>query len=110
MNRKSANSPPCITARRGGRAIKKISRSVRCPRGRGGFPIETRKENHPVCASKGGFATFDLWRSHPSLLRCKEGSFALLRFFPRFIERPYSDRLFSRQTPSALKIKIPARI
>src|SRR5204863_9294512 len=47
-------SPPCITARRGGRAIKKISRSIRraprsasaparsLKRGRGGFPMRTK--------------------------------------------------------------------
>src|SRR6266571_5316127 len=47
-------SPPCITARRGGRAIKKISRSIRrSPRSasalarslkkcRGGFPMRTK--------------------------------------------------------------------
>jgi len=35
-------SPPCITARRGGRAIKKISRSIRRSRGRGGFPMRTK--------------------------------------------------------------------
>src|SRR5262245_31473791 len=34
----------------------------------GWFSDRTRKENHSVCAGKGGFATFDLGRSHPSLL------------------------------------------
>src|SRR5438552_16281435 len=32
-------SPPCITARRGGRAIQTISRSIRLSRARGGFPM-----------------------------------------------------------------------
>src|SRR5438046_5542785 len=35
-------SPPCITARRGGRAIQKISRSIRLSRGRGGFPMNPK--------------------------------------------------------------------
>src|SRR5436853_6160504 len=35
-------SPPCITARRGGRAIHKISRSIRLSRGRGGFPMNPK--------------------------------------------------------------------
>src|SRR5258705_11488395 len=39
---RAGHSPPCITARRGGRAIKKISRSIRRSRGRGGFPIRTK--------------------------------------------------------------------
>jgi hypothetical protein len=38
----SRYSPPRMTARRGGRAIKKISRSIRCLRGRGGVPIKTK--------------------------------------------------------------------
>src|SRR5436189_2319606 len=35
-------SPPCITARRGGRAIQKISRSIRLSQGRGGFPMNPK--------------------------------------------------------------------
>ena len=34
----TGHSPPCITARRGGCVIKKISRSDRSGRSRGGFP------------------------------------------------------------------------
>src|SRR5438309_11401666 len=41
-DRMSRNSPPCITARRGGRAIQKISRSIRLSRGRGGFPMNPK--------------------------------------------------------------------
>src|SRR5436309_14959497 len=37
-------SPPCITARRGGRAIQKISRSIRLSRGRGGFPMNPKRK------------------------------------------------------------------
>src|SRR5215470_12332670 len=44
------NSPPCITARRGGCAINKMSRSLLCWRRRGGFPCVFRSENHPGLA------------------------------------------------------------
>src|SRR5262245_39250259 len=44
---KMAHSPPRITARRGGRAIKKVSRSIRSSRGRGGAPIAGTRNNHP---------------------------------------------------------------
>src|ERR1051326_7800325 len=40
-------SPPCITARRGGCVINKISRSYRNRRRRGGFPPFSQSENHP---------------------------------------------------------------
>src|SRR6476646_7225656 len=36
-----------IAARRGGRAIKKISRSISLSRGRGGFPIESTMNTTP---------------------------------------------------------------
>ena len=42
-----ANSPPRITARRGGRAIKKILRSIRFLRGQGGVPIERTRNTTP---------------------------------------------------------------
>src|SRR5207247_11003181 len=35
-------TPPCITARRGGQTITKISRSIRLSRGRGGFPMNPK--------------------------------------------------------------------
>src|SRR4029077_6372756 len=44
------NSPPCITARRGGWVNKEILRSHRNRRGRGGFPLRSQSENHPVLA------------------------------------------------------------
>src|SRR5262249_14100140 len=40
-------SPPCITARRGGCVIKKISRSHRSRRSRGGFPFCSQSEKPP---------------------------------------------------------------
>src|SRR3989442_5869684 len=61
-----------LKKRRGGRAIKKISRSLRCSRGRGGFPMENKKENHPVCAEQGGFATSYL-TAQPPLLAVMQG-------------------------------------
>src|SRR5690242_4244940 len=44
------DSPPCITARRGGCVIKEILRSHRNRRSRGGFPLCSQPENHPVLA------------------------------------------------------------
>src|SRR5262245_16584116 len=44
---KMANSPPRITTRRGGRAIKKISRGIRFSRGRGWCSDRWDKEHHP---------------------------------------------------------------
>ena len=44
--------------------IKKIARSHRHGRSRGGFPIDTEMENHPVCAFNGASRYF-LMRSHP---------------------------------------------
>src|SRR2546427_3146197 len=61
-----------LKKRRGGRAIKKISRSLRCSRGRGGFPIENKKENHPVCAEQGSFAT-SYSTAQPPLLAVMQG-------------------------------------
>jgi hypothetical protein len=50
------NSPPCITARRGGGVIKKISRSHRNRRRRGGFPFvldrKTTPSSRPAEASR----------------------------------------------------------
>src|SRR5215470_14059826 len=45
-----ANSPPRITARRGGRAIKKILRSIRFLRGQGGVPIERTRNTTPAAS------------------------------------------------------------
>ena len=49
---KMANSPPRITARRGGRAIKKILRSIRFSRGRGGVPIDGTRNTTPAPSIK----------------------------------------------------------
>src|SRR6185295_8123229 len=46
------HSPPCITARRGGCVIKKMSRSDRSGRSRGRFPLHP-SENHPGLALSG---------------------------------------------------------
>ena len=54
-----ANSPPCITARRGGCVTNQMVRSHRKRRSRGGFPSRSfHSENHPGLAISGGFAAF----------------------------------------------------
>src|SRR5437899_12103885 len=54
-----ANSPPCITARRGGCVTNQMARSHRKRRSRGGFPSRSfHSENHPGLAISGGFAAF----------------------------------------------------
>src|SRR5262245_18692869 len=55
---KMANSPPRITARRGGRAIKKILRSIRFSRGRGGVPIDGTRNTTPAAAIRRPCAIF----------------------------------------------------
>src|SRR5262245_57129854 len=45
-----ATSPPRIIARRGGRAIKKILRSIRFSRGRGGVPIDGTRNTTPAAS------------------------------------------------------------
>ena len=51
-------SPPCTTARRGGRASKKnIAKHPNIAR-TGWFSDRARDENHPVCVGFGGFARF----------------------------------------------------
>src|SRR5262245_3255655 len=51
-------SPPCITARRGGRAVKtNIAEHPNIAR-TGWFSDSARKENHPVCVSFGSSAKF----------------------------------------------------
>ena len=51
-------TPPCGDARRGACVIKKILRSHRLRRRRGGFPLLYESENHPGLAISGGFALF----------------------------------------------------
>jgi hypothetical protein len=67
------NSPPCITARRGGGVIKKISRSHRNRRRRGGFPFYSQSENHPGLAVSGGFATFNDCEATPPCCDARRG-------------------------------------
>jgi len=45
-----AHSPPRITARRGGRAIKKILRGIRFLRGQGGVPIDGQGTTTPAAS------------------------------------------------------------
>src|SRR5437588_8256809 len=45
-------SPPCITARRGGCVINKISRSHQSRRSRGGFPFVLNRKTTPASRSR----------------------------------------------------------
>jgi hypothetical protein len=47
---KKAKSPPRITARDGGRAIRKISRSIRLSLGRDGVPIAATRNTIPAAS------------------------------------------------------------
>jgi hypothetical protein len=47
---KKANAPPRITARDGGRAIRKIPRSIRLSLGRGGVPIAATRNTIPAAS------------------------------------------------------------
>src|SRR5262250_1752011 len=60
-----ANSPPRIAASRGGRAIKKILRSIRFLRGQGGVPIERTRNTTPAALIR-RLRTIFLVRRHPS--------------------------------------------
>src|SRR2546425_12351842 len=44
-------SPPCITARRGGRAINNNVAKPPLTRGRGGFPIENKRKTTPAASA-----------------------------------------------------------
>src|SRR5262244_476527 len=68
-----ANSPPRITARRGGRAIKKILRSIRFLRGQGGVPIERTKNTTPAASIRRLRAIFLVTPPSPPRGRCEEG-------------------------------------
>src|ERR1051326_5583122 len=86
-----ADSPPCITARRGGCVINKMSRSYRNRHSRAGFPLCFQSDNHPGLAVSGGFARFYDSLGHPSLRSCKEGNL-LVRNVSTFFT-PYRPRL-----------------
>src|SRR5262245_40901210 len=73
-----ANSPPRITARRGGRAIKKVSRSIRFSRGRGGVPIAGTRNTTPA-ASIRRLRAFFLVTPPPLLTAMRGGEFALFK-------------------------------
>src|SRR5262245_59428817 len=72
------NSPPRITARRADRAIKKISRSIRFSRGRGGVPIDGTRNTTPA-ASIRRLRTIFLVTPPPLLALMRGGEFALLK-------------------------------
>jgi len=76
-----ANSPPRITARRGGRAIKKISRSIRFSRGRGGVPIDGTRNTTPA-ASIRRFRLIFLVTPPTLLAVMRGGEFALFQMRP----------------------------
>jgi len=62
---------PRITARRGGRAIKKILRSIRFLRGRGGVPIERTRNTTPAASIRRLRANFLV--TPPPLLAAMRG-------------------------------------
>src|SRR5262245_37761466 len=77
-----ANSPPRITARRGGRAITKVSRSIRFSRGRGGVPIAGTRNATPA-ASIRRLRAFFLVTPPPLLAAMRGGEFALFKMRPK---------------------------
>src|SRR5215510_14015332 len=79
---KMANSPPRVTARRGGRAIKKILRSIRFSRGRGGVPIDGTRNTTPA-ASIRRLRTISLVTPPPLLAVMRGGEFALFKMRPQ---------------------------
>src|SRR5215510_3258475 len=87
-----ANSPPRITARRGGRAIKKILRSIRLLRGQGGVPIERTRNTTPAASIRRLRAIF-LVTPPPLLAVMRGGDFALLKMAPNLdsLSRPWYD-------------------
>src|SRR5262245_9720271 len=76
-----ANSPPRITARRGGRAITKILRSIRFSRGRGGVPIDGTRNTTPA-ASIRRLRTIFLVTPPPLLAVMRGGELALFKMRP----------------------------
>src|SRR5215813_1800703 len=76
-----ANSPPRITARRGGRAIKKILRSIRFLRGQGGVPIERTRNTTPAASIRRLRAIF-LVTPPPLLAVMRGGEFAFFKMTP----------------------------
>src|SRR5262245_4381458 len=76
-----AKSPPRITARRGGRAIKKILRSIRFLRGRGGVPIERTRNTTPAASIRRLRAIF-LVTPPPLLAVMRGGEFAFSKMTP----------------------------
>src|SRR2546428_10592473 len=69
---------PCTTARRGGRAIKKISRSS-ADREAGVVFRWMQKENHPGCVRFGRCATFFLMTQPPLLAVMQGGEWRCLK-------------------------------
>ena len=99
---KMANSPPRITTRRGGRAIKKISRSIRFSRGRGGVPIDGTRNTTPAASIRRLRAIF-LVTPPPLLAVMRGGEFALFKMRPLnhiSLSRPRCTRLST--TPATL--------
>ena len=99
---KMADSPPRITARRGGRAIKKILRSIRFSRGRGGVPIAETRNTTPAASIRRLRAIF-LVTPPPLLAVMRGGEFALFKMRPLnhiSLSRPRCTRLST--TPATL--------
>src|SRR5438876_9032475 len=96
----AAYSPPCTTARRGGRAINKMSRSVRGREAGVVFQLTTKEENHPGCVCFGGFAKFINDAATPPCSDARRGinrSHTLRHFF----HNSYDRALFHESTIQA---------
>src|SRR5262245_30636668 len=82
------NSPPCITARRGGCAINQMSRSLLCWRRRGWFSFRVSIGKLPRPRGQRTLRDIFLIARPPLLAVMQGGEFALLRFIHRFYEQP----------------------
>src|SRR6185436_2741395 len=76
-----ANSPPRITARRGGRAIKKILRSIRFLQRQNSVPIERTRNTTPTASIRRLRAIF-LVTPPPLLAVMRGGEFAFFKMTP----------------------------
>jgi len=92
-----AHSPPCITARRGGCVINKMSRSHRNRRRRGGFLLCSQSENHPGLAVADAARHFIDCSATPPCGDARRGicrAHTFRYFFHTFIGRAYSVAIF----------------
>src|SRR6267143_2566350 len=78
---RSGHSPPCITARRGGCVIKKISRSHRSRRSRGGFPFCIHRKTTPASRSEDAARHFIDRSATPAMMQGGEYPLRNVRTF-----------------------------